>query len=421
MTRSRKVWNGLLLLLLGSTGLWAQSKQLRRADQLFKAKQYAEAAAIYEDQASEGATMGTKNRLAFCYRMNNRTEAAERLYADLVDHPKAKDEALRYYGEVLMSNGKYEQARTWLGRYLDLEPDDEAARLLYEACALVGEIEPQFPGATVREWVHNSPADDGTPVRYGDALVFSSDRDPGGLKVMKQKSGWTGRDFLRLYVSAAQGDSSWAAPKELSDKLNELNRHTGNPSFTAAGDELFFTQNSLQPDRRGNYNMQLYRAESGGGQRWKNQQLLDFNTPNYHFMHPAVSPDGQMLVFVSDKPGGQGGTDLWLSERRRDGSWGRSQNLGHVLNTSAHEAYPYLSADGKLYFCSKGHVGFGGFDLFVSTRDADGQWTAPVNLGRPVNSPHDDISLSLDPAGRSGWFASSRSGGDDDIFRLVWE
>ena len=415
MQAYRLIW-AWALLCLGSGWLGGQSKQLRRADQLFKAKQYAEAAAIYEDQAAEHATMGTKNRLAFCYRMNNRTEAAERLYADLVDHPKAKDEALRYYGEVLMSNGKYDQARTWLGKYLDRAPDDEAARLLYEACDRVGEIVPLFPGATVTEWAHNSPADDGTPVRWGELLVFSSDRDPGGVKVMKQKSGWTGRDFLRLYVSTPASDSAWAAPKELSDKLNELNRHTGNPSFTAAGDELFFTQNSLKADRKGNYNLQLYRAESADGKRWKNQTLLDFNTPNYHFMHPAVSADGRTLIFVSDKPGGEGGTDLWMSTRRRDGSWGRSANLGHRLNTSAHEAYPYLHTDGKLYFCSKGHLGFGGFDLFVSERDAEGNWQTPVNLGRPINSPHDDISLFLEAGGKRGWFASSRSGGDDDIF-----
>lgn len=118
---------------------------------------------------------------------------------------------------------------------------------------------------------------------------------------------------------------------------------------------------------------------------------------------------------MSDKPGGEGGADIWYSEKTKNG-WGKIQNLGKQINTPSHEGFPFFDNQGRLFFCSKGHAGFGGFDIFVTKRTANDEWEKPVNLGLPINSSFDDISIFLSKNNRNGAFTSSRSGGDDDIF-----
>jgi outer membrane protein OmpA-like peptidoglycan-associated protein len=160
--------------------------------------------------------------------------------------------------------------------------------------------------------------------------------------------------------------------------------------------------------------MQLFSSELAGDNRWKASKKLKFCSSEYNYMHPAVSPDGTWMVFVSDKKG-VGGTDLWMVERKGE-KWGRPQLLSEVINTATHEGFPFIDEEGKLFFCSKGHVGYGGFDVFVTRKNADGTWQQPINLGRPINSASDDISIALDGEKRRGLFTSNRIGGDDDIF-----
>ena len=272
-----------------------------------------------------------------------------------------------------------------------------------------------FPGTAVTAFSHNTNADDSTPILLGDQLYFSSDRNPGA-KMLKQRSGWTGRDYLRIYTCERRAGGGFTAPTEI-PKLNELNKNVGNPSLTADGTRIFFTKNAQRTSKRGVLNMQLYTAVRDADGSWRDVEVLPFCSPEYTFMHPAVSPDGRTLFFVSDKPGSEGGTDIWWVKQKRDGSWGRSRNLGPVVNTVAHEGYPFFGADGKLYFCSKGHPGFGGFDIFCTRLDPHlDAWTAPVNLGQPINSSRDDISFYLGADGQSGLFSSSRDGADDDIY-----
>ena len=137
-------------------------------------------------------------------------------------------------------------------------------------------------------------------------------------------------------------------------------------------------------------------------------------------MHPAISVDGNRLFFTSDKPGGEGGTDIYVSYRDNE-KWSIPKNLGEIVNTPGNEGFPYMDEKGNLFFCSKGHIGFGGFDIFVTRQNADGNWEKPTNLGRPINSPLDDISISLERGGRRGLFTSSRMGGDDDIFLIYFD
>ncbi len=411
------------MALAAPASLVAQSKTVDKANELYKYNQFADAAVLYRqaltDLESEGKSGRNstllKSKLAYCYRMNNKMDKAEELYAEVVKDENAKADSYYYYGEALMSNGKYAEAKKWFADYQKLEPNDEKAVLMLRACEYAPLIEPYFQYVDIQEFPYNSDADDNAPIAIAKGLLFSSDRPQGGIKILKEKSGWTGRDYLNLYLSEKKSDGSFSEPTQYSSKLSEVNKHTGNASLTADGSEIFFTRNDNVVNKQNTYSLQIYSATSGNTERWKDVEKLPFCSPNQIFMHPAVSPDGKLIYFASNRAGGFGGTDLWVSERK-NGEWGKPENLGPAVNTTANEGFPFVALDGKLFFCSKGHPGFGGFDIFMTYEDENGAWQPATNLGKPINSPLDDISIYVSNDQKSGYFTSSRSGGDDDIY-----
>ncbi len=405
----------------------AQSKVVDKANELYKNNQFADAAELYRQALQEMENSGKqgrntillKSKLAYCYRMNNKMDKAEALYAEVVKDESAKSDTYYYYGEALMSNGKYAEAKKWFTDYQNLEPSDEKAILMLRACDYAPLIEPYFQYLDIQEFAYNSPADDNAPILVKNGLIFSSDRQQGA-KLLKEKSGWTGRDYLNLYFAPRKSDGSFGEPGQYSSKLSEVNKNTGNASLTADESEIFFTRNDNVLNKQNTYSLQLFSAKSAGENRWKDVQKLPFCSSNHNFMHPAVSPDGKRLFFASNRAGGFGGTDLWMSERNAaGGEWSKPVNLGPAVNTTVNEGFPFVAADNKLYFCSKGHPGYGGFDIFVTYMDENGAWQPATNLGKPINSPLDDISIFVAPDQRSGYFTSSRSGGDDDIFSFT--
>lgn len=407
-------------LLLLPTLLFSQEKIVDKANTAYKYKQYAQAAKLYEmviadkkENSNKTGLLTLKTKLAYCYRMNNKMDKAETIYAEVVKNERAKNDTYLYYGEALMSNGKYEEAKKWFLDYQKLNPEDGQGALLADNCDKVQLIEPYFPNAVITTFEHNSDADDNAPVAWQNGVVFSSDRKQG-VKLMKEKSGWTGRDYLDLYFSVLQEDTTYGEPRRLSAKLSEVNKNTGNASFSNKTKEIYFTRNDNTLNKKETYSLQLFRSEDNGNGKWKKAKKLSFCSPNNSYMHPAISPDGSELFFATDRKG-EGGTDLWVSKRKGD-DWGKPENLGSTINTSANEGFPFIDENNRLYFCSKGHPTYGGFDIFFSERDENGQWKTPQNLGQPINSPLDDISFYINFDGKSGMLSSSREGGDDDIY-----
>jgi outer membrane protein OmpA-like peptidoglycan-associated protein/tetratricopeptide (TPR) repeat protein len=144
------------------------------------------------------------------------------------------------------------------------------------------------------------------------------------------------------------------------------------------------------------------------------------NTPAYEGM-PSLSPDIKDLYFVSDRPGGYGGLDIWVSHFDF-GLWQLPRNLGPEVNTAGNETAPFISSDNKtLYFASDGHLGLGGSDLFKSTKGADTSWNIAVNLGLPINSSFDETSIYVSPDGQKALFASDRNNiaGNFDIYETT--
>lgn len=150
---------------------------------------------------------------------------------------------------------------------------------------------------------------------------------------------------------------------------------------------------------------------------WQTLDEIPFNIGNYSVTHPSLSPDGGMLFFASNKPGGYGETDLYVSRRTATG-WGTPENLGETINTPGSELFPFYHPSGKLYFTSDGHGGMGGMDIFYTTYST--QWSPPVGLEAPINSSADDFSCYIFPDEATGLMASNREG-SDNLYQFKYE
>jgi outer membrane protein OmpA-like peptidoglycan-associated protein len=156
--------------------------------------------------------------------------------------------------------------------------------------------------------------------------------------------------------------------------------------------------------------------------QWSIPESLGPNiNTEYRETHAAISIDGQTLYFTSERPGGSGGSDIYMSELQEDGSWGSATNLGDAINSELNEEGPYIHpSDTVMYFSSNGHKGMGGYDLFMSIKGKDGVWKEPKNIGYPLNSPDDDVFFISSPEGNYGFYASNQYGstGSTNIYTL---
>ena len=243
----------------------------------------------------------------------------------------------------------------------------------------------------------------------GDRIGFTSRRGSGaGIRINKN----TGEPFEDILV-AERGADGWGAPVPIGAPVNtDLN--DASVGLFADGRDLLIYRDAKGPG-------DLYTSTLSGA-AWSIPEPLPkaINSPaNETSAWPA--PDGKILYFVSDREGGVGGLDIWISQWDGNvGTWGPARNPGPTINSIEDEDGVFMHADGRtLYFSSKGHTSMGGHDVFRTTL-TDGQWSTPENLGWPVNGPDDDLFFVLSADGTTGWYSSVRPGGqgEDDIYRV---
>lgn len=214
-------------------------------------------------------------------------------------------------------------------------------------------------------------------------------------------------------------DSSWLPGQPVAALNTPFN--DSSPSIAANGKAMVFARN----DRRNNFD--LYYARRAND-RWSEPERLPATVNSDAFdSQPSLSANGQELYFTSDRSGGQGQLDLWVSTRDTSGQWGKARNLGPTVNTAFNEQAPFLHPDGQtLYFMSKGHPGMGNYDLFVARRQADGSWGTPTNLGYPINTRENEGAMIVSLDGQMAYFDSDKAGptgreremGNADLFQF---
>ncbi|NNM94647.1 MAG: hypothetical protein HKL88_04190 [Bacteroidia bacterium] len=252
----------------------------------------------------------------------------------------------------------------------------------------------------------NSGYDDYNPVLQPDgaAMLFTS-RRPAGAK---------GENNPNIYISYMKPDSSWKTAHICSKTLNAF---TGNTSLDLSADG----QTLLVLCNTGKHNA-IYQSQQGESD-WGTpvQAGTDINLTGNQ-SDACLSPDGATLFFVSDRPGGMGGKDIWRCVKLPNGNWSKALNMGETINSPYDEESPFLHNDGKtFFFSSQGHNSMGGYDIFFSQADDSGKYSEPFNLGYPINTPANELHFSLSADGKKGFMCSDRPGGKGglDIYSVV--
>ena len=262
--------------------------------------------------------------------------------------------------------------------------------------------------------ITNSCFCDYTPVLSSDGkkLYFTSKRKG----TMGGQLDNIGEYYDDIYFTQLKNDK-WSKPRKIGSKINSVENDVLN-CISADGNELYFS-------RQGDGNSDIYVSKASKKGKWSPPTKLDkiINT-KYNETCAFISSDGSLLLFASNRPGGYGGYDLYISEKLENGNWGKPKNMGPQINTAYDEQWPVLMPDGTLYFSSKGHETMGGYDIFKTTMSADSTWKEPVNMGYPLNTPFDDINFNPTcTSGKKGFYTSARAGGfgDADIFQFSFE
>lgn len=271
----------------------------------------------------------------------------------------------------------------------------------------------------------NSPLQDYSPAFFENGLVFISS-NPAARS--KNEDGRTGSSTTSIFLARRTPNGKLDTPLPFAQELT-TNYYDGPLTFDARAERIFFTRSNLrfgkpEPGRDGKVKLKVYaadRKQEGLKTTWTKLRELPFNSNDFDCAHPAISVDGEWLFFASNRSGGYGGMDLYVSVRRGD-SWGAPMNLGPQVNTAKDELFPFIHADGTLFFASGGHVGkgeSGGLDIFY-TRPMDTGWAMPQALPQPINSPFDDFGFIVDSDQKNGYFSSNRPNGtgDDDIYHF---
>ena len=224
------------------------------------------------------------------------------------------------------------------------------------------------------------------------------------------------QDYQEDFYISHMTDTGWAMRQPLGEPINSrLNE--GAQSLSADGKVMFFTACN-RPDGMGRCD--IYRSDklhSG----WSNPANVGppVDSRNWE-AQPSISADGKTLWFVSNRPGGQGNMDIWYSHFE-NGRWSIPVNAGSKINTPGNEMSPFIHNDDQtLYFSSDGHPGYGGFDLFITRKQADSTWSEPLNLGYPINTYNDEIGLFVNAEGDKGYFSTDREEGrGKDIYSFM--
>ncbi len=351
------------------------------------------------------------------YRQSNRIEEARKYYNIAVEM-LGRDDAYIKLSDALQANGQYDSARQVLEHYLTLSTEQETRKLaefkLNNLNIFIDEILNKETYYRIKPLAElNTAYGEFAPVYNLGRLYFSSNR--GNEAIYNA----TGTPYYNVYQVETQGaNANLNTLMPIPGEINESDVHEGPVTFTPDGSTMVFAKSNTGK-RRGLKEVNLYVSNlrrSG----WTAPRLIRVNDPESWDSTPSFHPDGRTLYFSSNRKGGFGGTDIYIATLDSRGRFGNVRNAGPKINTPGNEMFPFIGEDGRLYFASDGHPGFGKLDIFAYYRE-DGEYKVE-NLGKPVNSIDDDFGIFLFRADR-GFFTSNRAGGmgDDDLYTFVNE
>ncbi len=409
----------ILLSVIALPDVVAQKRKSERAYASFNAGEYFDSIDLFKDAYSKTSKSdkNTRSELVFmiaeCYRLTNDPKNAETWYKLAVKSSYSKPEAQYYYAESLKKNGKYQQAIDEFKKYKQIAPSDSKADQEIRSCELSIEWMRNPEAYKVDDLKElNSRESDFSPAYARDdfgVIYFTSSRDDAAGN---KTHGATGQSFTDIFESRVDKKSKWSTPVPV-EKINS-DFEEGTPAFSADYREIYFTR--CEAGKREQKGCEIMYSKRTGD-TWSDPKNLGILPDSVVAAHPALSPDGLTLYFVSDIEGGFGKKDIWKSTRAKEGdAWSKPVNMGPDINTPGDELFPYCREDGTLYFSSDGQIGMGGLDIFSAKPQPDGSWVIK-NLKPPINSFADDFGITFENQEERGIFSTTRKGkGDDDLY-----
>lgn len=401
-----------ILLFAGSTVSWSQSARevLKKGEALYLAKQYSKALEVYQQglkRHPKDARLNFRAGLTYL-SLPNKSESLRYLQAAFTINPSVDENIYYYLGMSYQSNKQFQKALEFFGEHKKRhanardDVDKRISQVLFADSAM------RSPSGAVVENVGkaiNSSFHEYSPLVSpdGNTMIFTSNRPTEGVP--------SGKLYEDIYISK-RVNNQWTKPQKISPNIN-IRFNDAAASLSRDGKTLIIYYEYGGGD--------IYISQLKGNE-WSKPIPLNqnVNSPASWETSAFVTADGKQLYFTSNRAGGMGSLDIYVSEMEMTGDWGKAKNLGPVINTSGREDSPAVDADGKtLFFSSDGHRGMGGMDIFRSELK-DGKWQKPVNLGYPINSVEDDSFFGLTGDRRRAFFSSMREDGNSEIYTLTF-
>jgi peptidoglycan-associated lipoprotein len=389
-----------------------KTAKLSQAEEKQRLGEYYDAATIYRkvytkskpDQKDLRAYIAF--RMGECNRMINNIPRAVSAYMNALRYEYPDSTLLLRLGQVNQLSGRYAEAIRYYGDYLALDSGNVLAENGIRGCEMAPAWREHPTLHQVgRMEILNSRRSEFCPMLYGekyDQLYFCSTR---GIVHKDSVNGITGMKNNALFLSKKDENGVWQKPEEVDDPVSS-GFDQGTPSFPKDGNTMYYTYCS--EDAADPRTAEIYLSPRSGASWGKGQRVGIVKDSITLLAHPAVSPDGKFLYFVTDAGGGYGGKDLFRVRLVGPSDFGPMENLGPDINTQGNELFPYVRDSATIYFASDGHPGLGGLDLFKATLDSTGKWNV-ANMGMPVNSMADDFGITFAGEREQGFFSSNRS------------
>ena len=415
MTRIIKTYYLLMAFLAVALMLHscAADNAMRKGEKFLAIGEYHDAAEQFKKAYTKTPTKERQLRgqralkMAHCYRHISSTQKAISAYRNALRYNVATLDDRLDYARLLLKNGEYKRALTEFELLNDSMPNNVLVRNGLLSAKMAPKWKEQGSDYTVKKMTEfNSRRADYCPVLAGDQwdrLYFSSTRNDA---LGDELSGITGAKPGDIFFSDKDDKGKWSKPQTIESGLN-TEYDEGACCLSPDGSTMYLTQ--CLSDASYPRFAQIVTAQRSDASWGKTTPLLITNDTLSSYAHPAVSPDGEWLYFVSDMPGGKGGLDIWRMRLTTNGPVG-VENLGEPINTPGDEMFPTFRPNGDFYFSSDGHPGFGGLDIFIATVGEDGKYHLS-HPGYPLNSQGDDFGMTFQGQLNQGFFSSNRGDG----------
>jgi peptidoglycan-associated lipoprotein len=412
-----------LLILILSTVSCTVSKNYRSALTSFEIGEYNKSIAsfrkVYTKTKDRQQKAVIQFKIAEAYYKIGQYRSAEGYFKSALIRNAGGSITWLHYAEVLRANGKYDEAIKNYKAFLDSIPGNQMAINGIESCEKTKEWLKKPTRYKIENLKDiNSVSSDYSACYAGvhDNEIFFTSTRKGATG--KQKSSITGEYSADIFRSSYNLQKSrWDKP-QLIDELKLINTfdEEGAQLFNQAGNTIYFTR--CRYNKTEEQSAEIYSSTQLSG-LWGEPVKMKIGNDTLMAAHASFSADGNTMYFVSNRTGGYGGKDIWITKKIKGESWDKPVNAGPEINTAGDEMFPYVRENGTLYFSSNAHVGMGGLDIFMARKGESGKWTIE-NMKSPLNSTGDDFAITFYPGEERGLFSSNREGSlKDDIYSFL--